>query len=47
MCGQMIYIDRDAAVVGAKLSSQSFAADSRMMSDTLRAFSAMARELAG
>lgn len=46
MCGQMIYVDRAAQVVGAKVSSQSFAADSRMLSDTLRGFAAVARELA-
>ncbi len=45
MCGQMIYIDRAAEMVGAKLSSQSYAADSSMLSDTLRAFAAIAREL--
>nr|WP_230987426.1 serine hydrolase [Mycolicibacter heraklionensis] len=45
MCGQLIYINRAAEVVGAKLSTQSYAADSRMFSDTLRAFDAMAREL--
>ncbi|ORV45748.1 hydrolase [Mycolicibacter engbaekii] len=46
MCGQMIYVDRAAEMIAAKLSSQSFAADSRMLSDTLRAFAAIARELA-
>ncbi|ORB00801.1 hydrolase [Mycolicibacter minnesotensis] len=47
MCGQLIYIDRAAAMVGAKLSTQSYAADSRMMSDTLRAFAAIASALDG
>ena len=47
MCGQLIYVDRAAEVVGAKVSTQSYAADSRMLSDTLRAFDAMAQELAG
>ncbi|MGB3476504.1 MAG: serine hydrolase [Mycobacterium sp.] len=47
MCGQMIYVDRAAEVVGAKVSTQSYAADSRMLSDTLRAFDAMAQALGG
>ena len=47
MCGQMIYINRGADVVGAKLSTQSFAADSQMLADTLRAFDAISGALAG
>ncbi|MFL0177942.1 serine hydrolase domain-containing protein [Mycobacterium sp. SMC-15] len=47
MCGQMIYVDRAAEVVGAKVSTQSYAADSRMLADTLRAFDAITQSLAG
>jgi hypothetical protein len=47
MCGQMIYVNRAAEVVAAKLSTQSEAGDSQMLSDTLRAFDAVAQELAG
>ncbi|WP_234821490.1 serine hydrolase domain-containing protein [Mycolicibacter virginiensis] len=46
MCGQLIYVDRAAEVVAAKVSTQSYAADSRMLSDTLRAFDAIAQALA-
>lgn len=45
MCGQMIYIDRTAGMVAAKLSTQSEFGDDQMLSDTLRAFDAVAREL--
>jgi CubicO group peptidase (beta-lactamase class C family) len=47
MCGQMIYINRAAEVVAAKLSTQPDAGDPQMMLDTLRAFDAVAHELAG
>jgi CubicO group peptidase (beta-lactamase class C family) len=47
MCGQMIYINRAAEVVVAKLSTQPDSQDPRMLLDTLRAFDAVARELAG
>ncbi|HEY1840266.1 MAG TPA: serine hydrolase [Mycobacterium sp.] len=46
MCGQMIYINRAAETVAAKLSSQPPSAESHML-ETLRAFDAVARELAG
>ncbi|MDM4139340.1 MULTISPECIES: serine hydrolase [Mycobacterium] len=46
MCGQMIYINRGAEVVAAKLSTQ-LQTHEPHMSDTLRAFDAVARELAG
>lgn len=44
MCGQMIYINRSAEVVAAKLSAQSNSHEPHMV-DTLRAFDAVAREL--
>jgi CubicO group peptidase (beta-lactamase class C family) len=48
MCGQMIYVNRAAEVVAAKLSTQSDAEDDpHMLLDTLRAFDAVAHELAG
>jgi CubicO group peptidase (beta-lactamase class C family) len=47
MCGQMIYVNRAAEMVAAKLSSQSDAGDPQMLLDTLRAFDAVAHELAG
>ncbi|CAM4090803.1 6-aminohexanoate-dimer hydrolase [Mycobacterium basiliense] len=48
MCGQLIYINRAAELVAAKLSSQPASHDDpQMQSDTLRAFDAVARELAG
>lgn len=47
MCGQMIYVNRAADVVAAKLSTQPDSADPQMMLDTLRAFDAVAFELAG
>ncbi len=47
MRGQMIYVNRAAEVVAAKLSTQPHAADSHMLLDTLRAFDAVAYRLAG
>jgi CubicO group peptidase (beta-lactamase class C family) len=47
MCGQMIYINRGAEVIAAKLSSQPDAQDPQMLLDTLHAFDAVAHELAG
>ncbi|MCV7031958.1 serine hydrolase domain-containing protein [Mycobacterium sherrisii] len=47
MCGQMIYINRAAELVGAKLSTQPDAGDPQMLWDTLHAFDAVAHELAG
>ncbi|MGE2730760.1 serine hydrolase domain-containing protein [Mycolicibacterium vaccae] len=47
MRGQMIYVNRAADVVAAKVSTQTDAGDQRMFADTLRAFDAVARELAG
>lgn len=47
MCGQMIYVNRAAELVAAKLSTQPDAGDPQMLFDTLRAFDAVARELAG
>ena len=46
MCGQMIYINRAAEVVAAKLSTQPDSHEPHML-DTLRAFDAVAHELAG
>lgn len=46
MCGQMIYVNRTAEVVAAKLSSQPHSHEPHML-DTLRAFDAVAHELAG
>ena len=46
MCGQMIYVNRSAELVAAKLSTQMDAHEPHML-DTLRAFDAVARELAG
>ena len=46
MCGQMIYVNRAAELVAAKLSTQSDAGDPQMLLDTLRAFDAAARKLA-
>lgn len=46
MCGQMVYINRGAGVVAAKLSTQSQSHEPHML-DTLRAFDAVAREVAG
>ncbi|WP_205873877.1 serine hydrolase domain-containing protein [Mycobacterium camsae] len=44
MCGQMIYVDRSAEMVAAKLSTQSHSHEPHML-DTLRAFDAVAQEL--
>ena len=46
MCGQMIYVNRAAEVVAAKLSTQPNSHEPHMI-DTLRAFDAVAQELAG
>jgi CubicO group peptidase (beta-lactamase class C family) len=46
MCGQLIYINRAAEVVAAKLSTQPDSQDPQMLLNTLRAFDAVARELA-
>ncbi|WP_253861535.1 serine hydrolase domain-containing protein [Mycobacterium asiaticum] len=45
MCGQMIYVNRAAEVVAAKLSAQPDTHEPHML-DTLRAFDAVAAELA-
>jgi CubicO group peptidase (beta-lactamase class C family) len=45
MCGQMVYVNRAAEVVAAKLSTQ-HSHDPYMLLDTLRAFDATAHELA-
>lgn len=44
MCGQMIYVNRAAKVVAAKLSAQSNSHEPHMI-DTLRAFDAVAQQL--
>ena len=46
MCGQMIYVNRAAEMVAAKLSTQPHSREPHML-DTLRAFDAVAHELAG
>jgi len=46
MCGQMIYVNRAAETVAAKLSTQQHSHEPHML-DTLRAFDAVADELAG
>lgn len=46
MCGQMIYVNRAAEMVAAKLSTQPDSHEPHML-DTLRAFDAVAHELAG
>lgn len=46
MCGQMIYVNRATGMVAAKLSSQPHSHEPHML-DTLRAFDAVAHELAG
>ncbi|WP_375488132.1 serine hydrolase domain-containing protein [uncultured Mycobacterium sp.] len=46
MCGQMIYVNRAAEMVAAKLSTQPHSHEPHM-EDTLRAFDAVAHELAG
>ncbi|BBZ71094.1 serine hydrolase domain-containing protein [Mycobacterium paraseoulense] len=45
MCGQMIYVNRAAELVAAKLSAQPHSHEPHML-DTLRAFDAVAHELA-
>jgi CubicO group peptidase (beta-lactamase class C family) len=45
MCGQMIYVNRAAEVVAAKLSTLPRSEDPHMMLDALRAFDAVAYEL--
>jgi CubicO group peptidase (beta-lactamase class C family) len=47
MCGQMIYVNRAAEVIAAKLSTQPDTGDPQMLLDTLHAFDAVADELAG
>lgn len=44
MCGQMIYVDRSAEMVAAKLSTQPHSHEPHML-QTLRAFDAVAQEL--
>lgn len=46
MCGQMVYINRAAELVAAKFSSQPHSHEPHML-DALRAFDAVAHELAG
>ena len=46
MCGQMIYVNHTAEMVAAKLSTQPHSHEPHML-DTLRAFDAVAHELAG
>ncbi len=46
MCGQMVYVNRAAELVAAKLSTQPDAGDPQMLLDTLRAFDAAAHKLA-
>ena len=46
MCGQVIYVNRAAETVAAKVSTQPHSHEPHML-DTLRAFDAVARELAG
>jgi len=46
MCGQMIYINRGAEMVAAKLSTQPHNHGPHVLQDTLRAFDAVANELA-
>ncbi len=46
MCGQMIYINRAAEMVAAKVSAQPHSQEPHML-DTLRAFDSVATELAG
>jgi len=47
MSGQMIYVNRGAEVVAAKLSTQPHLEGPHILPDTLHAFDAVARELAG
>jgi len=46
MCGQMIYVNRAAEMVAAKLSTQPDWQDPHTPLNTLRAFDAVAHELA-
>jgi CubicO group peptidase (beta-lactamase class C family) len=46
MCGQMIYVNRAAEVVAAKLSAQPTSQGPQVQTDTLRAFDALANEFA-
>ncbi|OBH86070.1 hydrolase [Mycobacterium scrofulaceum] len=46
MCGQMVYVNRAAEIVAAKVSTQPHSHEPHML-DTLRAFDAVAHELAG
>ena len=46
MCGQMIYINRTAELVAAKVSTLALSADPHPQMNTLRAFDAVAAELA-
>jgi CubicO group peptidase (beta-lactamase class C family) len=46
MCGQMIYVNRAAELIAAKLSTQPDAGDPQMLWDTLHSFDAVAMELA-
>ncbi|HYY00571.1 MAG TPA: hydrolase, partial [Mycobacterium sp.] len=47
MCGQMIYVNRAAELVAAKLSTQPDSQDPQTLLSTLRAFDAVANELTG
>ncbi len=47
MCGQMIYLNRAAGVVAAKLSTQPHSQDPNTLLDTVRAFDAVAHQLDG
>lgn len=47
MCGQLIYVNRAAEVVAAKLSTQPAATEPHVLLDTLRAFDAVAAECRG
>ena len=47
MLGQMVYVNRPAQVVAAKVSTQDHSPDPHPQLNTLRAFDALARELSG
>lgn len=47
MCGQMIYVNRAAEMVAAKLSTQPLTHGPHVLIDTLHAFNAVADQLAG
>ena len=47
MLGQMVYVNRPAQVVAAKVSTQDLSPDPHPQLNTLRAFDALARELSG